>query len=284
MRREPPRKLADYAPLAFPALMLTVFFVVPFSIMIAVSFFRRDPAGFYTPDFVVDNYARFLSVFFGGVLGFSLLLAVLVAACCVAIAFPFTFLLTRCSRRVQTVWLVCLLSVLSLSEVIIGFAWSTLFSRTAGITNLLVAAGLMEAPQALLPGFGAVLTGMVYQALPYTVLVLYPALVRLDPTLLEAARTLGASPTRAFLNVVVPALRNTIVATLIMVFVFALGSYLLPQILGRPQHWTLSVLITDQAIYQSNMPFAAAMAVFLVLISLALVGLTLMVGRKESAA
>ena len=53
-----------------------------------------------------------------------------------------------------------------------------------------------------------------------------------------------------------------------MVFVFALGSYLLPQLLGRPQHWTLSVLITDQAIYQSNMPFAAAMAVFLVLVSL----------------
>ena len=80
-----------------------------------------------------------------------------------------------------------------------------------------------------------------------------------------------------------PALRNTIVATLIMVFVFALGSYLLPQILGRPQHWTLSVLITDQAIYQSNMPFAAAMAVFLVLVTLALVGLTLLVGRKGEA-
>jgi putative spermidine/putrescine transport system permease protein len=185
---------------------------------------------------------------------------------------------------VQTLWLVGLLSVLSLSEVIIGFAWSTLLSRTAGITNLFVAAGLMDAPVALLPTFGAVLTGMVYQALPYTILVLYPALVRLDPTLTEAARTLGASPIRAFLNVVVPALRNTIVATLIMVFVFALGSYLLPQILGRPRHWTLSVLITDQAIYQSNMPFAAAMAVFLVLISLSLVGLTLLVGRRENAA
>jgi len=68
-----------------------------------------------------------------------------------------------------------------------------------------------------------------------------------------------------------------------LVFVFALGSYLLPQILGRPQHWTLSVLITDQAIYQSNMPFAAAMAVFLVLISLALVGMMLLVGRRENA-
>ncbi|MET0597215.1 MAG: ABC transporter permease [Mesorhizobium sp.] len=284
MRREPPRALADYAPLVFPAVMLVVFFVIPFSTMIAVSFFKRDPAGFYTPDFVVDNYARFLSTFFGSVLGFSFMLAVAVSVTCLVIAFPFTYLLTRQSRQVQTVWLVALLSVLSLSEVIIGFAWSTIFSRTAGITNLLVAVGLMAEPQALLPGFGAVLTGMVYQALPYTILVLYPALVRLDPTLLEAARTLGASPVRAFLNVVVPALRNTIVATLIMVFVFALGSYLLPQILGRPQHWTLSVLITDQAIYQSNMPFAAAMAVFLVLMSLALVGLTLLVGRRENAA
>jgi len=284
MRREAPKSLADYTPLFFPALMLTVFFVVPFSIMIVVSFFKRDPSGFYTPDFVFDNYARFLSAFFGRVLGFSLGLAVAVAICCVAIALPFTFLLTKRPRRVQTVWLVGLLSILSLSEVIIGFAWSTLFSRTAGITNLLVAVGLMAEPQALLPGFGAVLTGMVYQALPYTILVLYPALIRLDPTLLEAARTLGASPIRAFLNVVVPALRNTIVATLIMVFVFALGSYLLPQILGRPQHWTLSVLITDQAIYQSNMPFAAAMAVFLVLISLALVGFTLLIGRRENAA
>jgi putative spermidine/putrescine transport system permease protein len=283
MKREPARTLADHAPLIFPAVMLVVFFVVPFSTMIAVSFFAREQGGFYTPDFVVDNYARFLSLFFARVLGFSMMLAVMVSVVCVAIAFPFTWMLTRASRRVQIVWLVAILSVLSLSEVIIGFAWSTLFSRTAGITNLLVAIGLMDEPRALLPGFGAVLTGMVYQALPYTILVLYPAIVRLDPTLTEAARTLGASPMLAFANVVVPALRNTIVATLIMVFVFALGSYLLPQILGRPQHWTLSVLITDQAIYQSNMPFAAAMAVFLVLVSLALVGLTLLVGGQREA-
>ena len=284
MRREPPKTLADYTPLFFPGFMLIVFFVIPFSTMIAVSFFQRDPAGFYKPDFVLDNYARFLSLFFANILGFSLMLAVAVAIVCVAIAFPFTYLLTKQSRKMQTVWLVCLLSVLSLSEVIIGFAWSTLFSRTAGITNLFVGLGIMEQAKALTPSFGAVLTGMVYQAFPYTVLVLYPALVRLDPTLTEAARTLGASPLKAFFTVVVPALRSTIIATLVMVFIFALGSYLLPQLLGRPQHWTLSVLITDQAIYQSNMPFAAAMAVFLVLVTLALVALTVLLGRKGEAA
>lgn len=284
MRREAPQKLTDYAPLAFPAIMLIVFFVIPFGTMISVSFFQRQQGGFYTPAFVFSNYERFLSLFFANVLGFSLMLAVLVAICCVVIGVPFTYLLTRLTRRAQIIWMVALLSVLSLSEVIIGFAWSTLFSRTAGITNLLVALGLMQKAVALSPGFPAVLTAMVYQALPYTILVLYPALVRLDPTLTEAARTLGASPLRAFFTVVVPALRTTILATLIMVFIFALGSYLLPQILGRPQHWTLSVLITDQAIYQSNMPFAAAMAVFLVLVTLAMVALTLFAGRKREAA
>ena len=206
MRREAPRALADYGPLVFPAAMLIVFFVAPFGTMLAVSFFKRQQGGFYTPGFVFDNYARFLSPFFGGVLTFSLFLSITVAVVAVAIATPFTYLLVRSSRRAQVAWLVALLAIISLSEVIIGFAWSTLLSRTAGITNILVALGLMSEPQALTPGFGAVLTGMVYQTMPYSVLVLYPAMVRLDPTLTEAARTLGASPVRAFFNIVLPTL------------------------------------------------------------------------------
>ena len=111
-------------------------------------------------------------------------------------------------------------------------------------------------------------------------LLLYPPLSRLDPELPEAARTMGASPLRTFITVVVPLLRPSILAGLIMVFVFVLGAYLIPQILGRPQHWTLSVLITDQAIYQSNLPFAAALAVFLLAASLGLIVLTLAIGRR----
>jgi len=284
MIRRPPKAVSEYAQILFPAGMLLLFFVVPFGLMVAVSFFRRIQGGFYEPDFVLANYLRFLTPFFGGVLGFSLLLAIVVSVLSIAIAFPFTHRLVSLPRKRQVVWLVFLLSILSLSEVIIGFAWSTLLSRTAGITNLLVAIGIMSEPQSWSPSFGGLLAGLTYQAFPYTVLLLYPALARFDPHFMEAARTLGASPARSFWTVLVPAHRNVLVATSIMVFVFALGSYLLPQLLGRPQHWTLSVLITDQAIYQSNMPFAAAMAVFLVLVSLGLVGLSLYVGRTKEAA
>lgn len=280
MRRGRPETAAGWVSGAWPTVMLCVFFVIPFTIMAAISFFHRVQGGFYEPGFEFANYARFFTVFFGEILAFSLFVSGLAAAICVAVGFPFTYLLTRLRRRRQVMWLVFLLSVLSLSEVIIGFSWSILLSRTAGLSNLLVALGLMEHSVSWSPGFVALMLGLCYLAFPYTVLVLYPALSRLDPQLPEAARTLGASPLRTFFTVIVPALRGAIVATLIMVFVFTLGAYLLPQLLGRPQHWTLSVMITDQAIYQSNLPFAAAMAMFLMLVSLALVGLTYVVGGE----
>ncbi len=269
---------------AFPALALVIFFLIPFGIMLTVSFFHRVPEAFYEPAFEFANYARFFSLFFGKILVFSMFVSACAAVLAVVIGFPFTYFLSQMPRRQQIPLIVFLLAVLSLSEVIIGFAWSTLLSRTAGVSNLLVWVGLMERPEAFTPSFTALLLGLCYLGFPYTVLVMYPSLSRLDPELPEAARMLGASPMRSFFTVIVPCLRNTIVGTLILVFVFTLGAYLLPQVLGRPQHWTLSVHITDQAIFQSNLPFAAAMAIFFLLVSLALVGLTLLVGKDTETA
>jgi len=278
---EKPKGIIAHAPIIYPALMLGIFFLIPFGTMVAISFFQRQIGGFYNPVFDLNNYSNLFTLFFARVLVFSLYIAGLSAAICVSIGFPFTYFITRLSRRSQVLWLVFLLSVLSLSEVIIGFSWSLLLSRTAGLSNLFVWLGIMAQPVSWVPGFWALLVGICYIAFPYTVLVLYPSLSRLDPALPEAALTLGASPLRTFFTVVVGSLRNSIVAVFIMVFVFTLGAYLLPQILGRPRHWTLSVLITDQAIYQSNMPMAAAMAIFFMLVSLALVGLTVLVGKGK---
>jgi putative spermidine/putrescine transport system permease protein len=278
---EKPKGIRAHLTLAYPALMLGIFFIVPFGLMAAVSFFHRQPGGFYIPGFELNNYKNLYSLLFGRTLVFSLFVAGMSAAVCVSIGFPFTYFITRMKRRAQVIWLVLLLSVLSLSEVIVGFAWSLLLSRTAGLSNILVWLGLIERSVAWYPGFTALLLGICYLAFPYTVLVLYPPLSRLDPALPEAAQTLGASPLKTFFTVIVGSLRNAIVAAFVMVFVFTLGVYLLPQILGRPRHWTLSVLITDQAIYQTNMPMAAAMAIFFMLVSLLLVAFTMAIGKEK---
>ena len=278
---EKPKGVRAHLPLVYPAMMLGIFFIIPFGIMVAISFFHRQPGGFYVPGFEFTNYQNLYTVLFGRTLLFSLFVAGLSAAICVSIGFPFTYFITRMRRRTQVVWLVFLMSVLSLSEVIIGFAWSLLLSRTAGISNIFVWLGLMEQPKAWYPGFTALMFGICYLAFPYTVLVLYPPLSRLDPALPEASQTLGASPLRTFFTVIVGSMRNAIVAAFVMVFVFTLGVYLLPQILGRPRHWTLSVLITDQAIYQTNMPMAASMAIFFMVVSLLLVSLTMVIGKEK---
>ena len=280
---EKPQGPRAHVSLVYPALMLAIFFIIPFGIMLAVSFFHREPGGFYVPGFELTNYENLYTALFGRTLLFSLFIAGLSAAVCVSIGFPFTYIISRMRRRAQVFWLVFLMSVLSLSEVIVGFAWSLLLSRTAGLSNLLVWLRLMEKPVAWYPGFTALLLGICYLAFPYTVLVLYPPLSRLDPALPEAAQTLGASPIKTFFTVVVGSLRNAIVASFVMVFVFTLGVYLLPQILGRPRQWTLSVLITDQAIYQTNMPMAASMAIFFMFVSLLLVLLTTVIGKAKQA-
>ena len=270
-------------PPAYASLMLGLFFLVPLGIMLAVSFFHRVEGAFYEPAFEFANYLRFLDAFFLKILGFSIGLSISAAVIAVMIAFPFTYSLTRASRGTQVFALVFLLAVLSLSEVIIGFSWSTLLSRTAGVSNLFVALGLMERGAAYYPSLPALLLGLVYLSFPYTVLVLYPALSRLDPELSEAARMMGASPVRTFFTVVVPVMKRTIISTIILAFVFTLGAYILPQTLGKPPHWTLSVHITDQAIFEANLPFAAAMAIFLLLVSLLMVAITLLMGREETA-
>jgi putative spermidine/putrescine transport system permease protein len=155
-----------------------------------------------------------------------------------------------------------------------------LLGRAAGISNILVWLGVMGEARAYQPGFLAVLLGLCYIAFPYCVLTLYPSLSRLDRELTEAAETMGASPVRTFWSVVVPICRSIIVAGFLLVFVFTLGSYLIASILGRPEHWTLSVFISDQASFNANVPFAAAMAIFLTGLSLGVVGLVMLVESR----
>jgi putative spermidine/putrescine transport system permease protein len=277
------RSVAPHLLLLTPGLALLGLFVIPLLAMAAVSFFRRVDAAFFEPALVFDAYGRAFSGFFLERMAVTLGLALLAAAICLLVGFPFGYLLTRLHHRRQVPYLILLLAVLSLSEVIIAFSWSLLLSRTSGLSNVLVWLGLRAQPEAWAPGFAAVLLGFVFIALPLTVLTLYPTLSRLNPEYVEAAATLGAAPHVAFLSVVLPLTRRAVAATGTLVFVFVLGSYLVPQVLGRPGQWTIPVHIADQALLEFNLPLAAALAMLLLVASaaLALVALQLGQGTRE---
>ena len=282
MSERPAPGARGWSVLLYPVAMLAVFFLGPFLIMFATSFYRRIPGGFYEPALELENWKRLGSDLFVNRAMFSVRISLLAGVVAIVVAFPFTYFLTSMRRRWQVTLLVVVLSALSLSEVIIGFTWSVLLGRAAGISNVLVWLGLMDESEAYAPGFWAVLLGLVAIAFPYCVLAIYPSLSRLDREVTEAAQTLGASPWRTFWTVVVPVARPTIVAGFLLVFVFTLGSYLISAILGRPEHWTLSVFISDQATFNANVPFAAAMALFLTVVSLAVVAVVLWYERRAT--
>jgi len=268
---------------AYPTVMLAAFFLVPFVIMIVVSFYHRlegSQSG-YEPGFELTHYARFFSKLFIERILVSIEFASIAALLSVLVAFPFTYFLSRFTRRWQVVTLVFILSVLSLSEVIVAYSWSVLLSRTAGISNLFVFLGFMDKPTSWTPSYAAVLFGLTYFNLPFATLIMYPQCTRLDRELTEASQTLGASPIRTFFTVVVPLLWPTIMTAFIVLFVFTMGAFVTPLWLGKPEHGMFAIYIQDQALNRGNVPFAAAMSIFFMVTTLLLVLFTVWLGRKK---
>jgi putative spermidine/putrescine transport system permease protein len=247
--------------LAWPAVALLGTVLIPFALLLRISFAAPDPGGLWAPVFTAAAYAGLLHREFAGALVYSLAVAVFVGLVTVALGFPFTYLIARLGRRMQILWLVFLLVSLSLSDVLNAFSWQIMLSKRGGFVGLLTLLGILGRPESLTPSNGAVWASLVYGILPFTVMTLYPSLSQLAPELVEAARTLGASPTRAFRSVVIPMMGEPIVAAFVISTVLALGSYVSPLVLGRPQSWTLAVLIGNAALAGHDLPRAAAMSV-----------------------
>jgi putative spermidine/putrescine transport system permease protein len=249
--------------LAWPSIALLTLVVVPLVLLVRISLASPDPSGLWTSGVSLDGYRALFGREFGGALLYSLGVSIVVAAASVGLGLPLTHFITRMSRRRQVVWLVFLLVTLSLSDVLIAFSWQVMLSKRGGLSSVLVMLGILDRPTSLAPGSGAVIASLIYLVMPFTVLTLYPALSRLSPSLIEAARTLGASPVVAFRTVIIPLIGRSVMAAFVMALVLTLGAYVSPIVLGKPQGWTVAVLIGNAALAGHNVPRAAAMSVSL---------------------
>ncbi len=261
--------------LLWPSLVVVFFFVVPFGLLLRASVAIPGFGAFGAGGFDLHNYSglAFDSSFIDSV-AFSLALAAGVAVISLLLSFPFTFWVTCMGRRAQVVWLVFLLTTLSLSEVLITFAWQVMLAKRIGLSNLLVWLHLLPEPMSLSPNLWAVVACLVYLVIPFSVLLLFPGMSRIDPQMMEAARTMGAAPLRAFFTVIVPLMRRPIVACFLMSFIVAIGSYVAPLVLGRPEHWTVAILINKAALNANNLPLATAMSVAFLVAAAAFCGIT----------
>ena len=267
--------------LAWPALVLLGAFAVPALLLLRVGFANHDASGLWSGGLTLKPYAAVFDPVTGGALEISIGLALACAAICVLAGFPLTYAITRMGRRAQVAWLVLLLATLTLSEVLITFSWQVMLSKRVGLSTIFVWLGLMDDPDSLSPSIGAMVACLVYLVLPFTVLTLYPSLSRLDRDLVQAARTLGATPARAFLTIVIPATRGPIVSAFVLASVLTIGDYLAPLVLGRPQDWTLAILIARTALSGQDMPSAVALAMLLLVTTVGLVLVAARFGRSR---
>jgi len=251
--------------------------------MIVVSFYKADPMAFYDVAFVSDNYAKFFSSFYYKVSLRSLYSSALGAVIVVALAFPTVLAISDLGRRWQLFWIILLLSLMCLSEVIIGFAWLILLSESAGVPRFLEWIGIWANPRSLSPSFGAMMIGFVFLGFSIVALILYPQAARRDRSIEEAAVTLGTPPLLVFFKILIPTHRTTLISVVLTMFVYLLGVFVMPTMLGRPKDWTMTVIISDKALGDANLPLGAALAVIMLIVTCVILLVSALAAKKRTA-
>jgi putrescine transport system permease protein len=203
----------------------------------------------------------------------SLTIAAVSTLITLIIAYPFALAMARAPERLRPLLIGLAAAPFWTSFLIRVYAWIALLKDEGLINNALMALGLITAPLQMFATTGAVVVGIVYSYLPFMLLPLYAALERQDPSLREAAADLGASPAQVFLRVTLPLSREGVVAGALLVFIPAVGEFVIPDLLGGSE--TLMIGRTLWNDFFSNHDWPAASAAAIVLVAVLMIPLLL---------
>lgn len=238
-------------------LWLVLFFLVPLLIMAAYSLMPRGTYGGVRPGFTLEHYRRFFDPLYLAILRRTVVWSLVCTAVCLLLGYPVAYLVAR-SGRWRAVLLFLVVLPFWTSFLVRTFAMIFLLRDSGLVNTVLLRLGLVEAPLTLLYTPFAVLLGLVYGFLPFMILPIYASLEKLDPTLLEAAETLGAPPLAGFRRITLPLSLPGVVAGCFLVFIPAMGSFLTSDLLGGAKQLMVGNLIQNQFAAARNWPFGSA--------------------------
>jgi len=250
--------------IGLPFVWLGVFFLLPLAIVGAISFAESaDAIPPFSLTWTLANYCTLaqgcLRVYLS-----SLGLAALATLLCLLIGYPVAFAIARAPG----VWRQLLLFLVMLpfwtSFLIRVYAWIAILQPSGLVNRMLLATGLIEKPLPLLYNGFSVTLGLVYSYLPFMILPLYGSLSRLDESLVEAAADLGARPRRVFRDVILPLSLPGVAAGCLLVFIPAVGEFVIPDLLGGPGTLMVGKMLWQEFFDNVDWPAAAAIAMALV--------------------
>jgi spermidine/putrescine transport system permease protein len=265
---------------AAPAtLWLLVFFVLPFYVIVSVAFGRVDPI-FRSPipewnplrwDSTAVRFVLNQTFLRGGIYQPAFLRTFAYVgtalALCLAIGYPVAYYLARHAQRWRTVILVGVIAPFLISYLMRMLAWINLLQDDGLVNRALLDLHLLAAPRHWLEGESlTVILGLVYGYVPYMILPLFGALDRIDRSVLEAARDLGASPGRTFLRVTLPLSRQAILAGCVIVALPMFGDYYTADLLSGSPRTTMAANLIDHAVNSPLVTRAAGLVLLMMVL------------------
>jgi putrescine transport system permease protein len=263
-----------------PTFWLVVLFLIPFIIVLKISFSEtRLAIPPYEPLFqwmsgklvgIRLNFSSYQFLFTDSLYVSSYLYSVKVAAIstlfCLLLGYPMAYSIARSNPTSRNVLLMLIVLPFWTSFLLRVYAWIGLLKSNGVINNILMALGVIHEPLTMLQTDFAVYIGIVYSYLPFMILPLYANLEKHDLTLLEAAADLGARRVTAFRRITLPQSMPGIVAGSLLVFIPAVGEYVIPSLLGRTDQLMIGRVLSDEFFENRDWPVASAVAIFMLLL------------------
>jgi putative spermidine/putrescine transport system permease protein len=259
-----------------PALLLFVlFFVLPFAVMTALSFFSANPISNPNAVLTTRHYERFINDtagIFHDALWATLRIGLVTTLVSLLIGYPLAHWMARMQSRLgHALVLIAVIAPMLTGIVVRTFAWMTLLQDKGVINTLLLDWGLIGSPLRLMYNEFGTVVALVHIYVPFMVLTLTGVIGRIDERLEQAARSLGAGRARAFFEVTLPLSLPGILAGSLLVFALSISAYVTPSLMGGTDVLTLPMLIAQQVTSSFNPSFAGALGVILLLVSLAII-------------
>ena len=259
--------------LAWPyVLWIILFTILPLLIIVLFSFTEKTEMGSISMIFTLDNYRKFFQPLYLNVLKRSVILAVVSTVMCLIVGYPMAYIMSRAPRKKRNLMATLFVLPLWTNFLLRTYAWMGLLREQGLVNEFLKAIGLIERPLQLLYNNGAVVMGMVYNFLPFMVLPIYSVLVKLDDSLLEAAHDLGANDVKVFQKVIFPLSLPGVATGIYMVFMPAVSTFVLSDLLGGSHTILLGNLIENQFRNARNWQFGSAISVIMLLFIIVTMG------------
>ncbi|HCN46341.1 MAG TPA: putrescine ABC transporter permease PotH [Pseudomonas sp.] len=265
--------------IGIPFLWLFLFFMLPFFIVLKISFAEADVAiPPYTEIYsyveskvqLVLNLANYGlltedELYISAYLG-SLKMAFFSTLLCLLIGYPMAYAIANARKDIQTVLLLLIMMPTWTAILIRVYAWMGILSNNGLLNAFLMWLGLIDQPLQILNTNLAVYIGVVYSYLPFMILPLFANLVKHDQSLLEAASDLGSSTFNSFWKITVPLSKNGIIAGCMLVFIPVVGEFVIPELLGGPETLMIGKVLWQEFFNNRDWPVASALAVVMLAI------------------